>query len=122
MTPERWRRVKELFAAAAERDAASVPEFLAQACAGDTELVAEVESLLGAHRTESSVVDRPAAECLPAEFLSADEDRWTGRRIFRCAPLHHHFEFLGWPETRVTSRFWLLGTVLALSSLAVLRW
>jgi phospho-N-acetylmuramoyl-pentapeptide-transferase len=48
--------------------------------------------------------------------------RWTGRRIFRCAPLHHHFEFLGWPETRVTARFWLLGTVLALSSLAVLRW
>jgi phospho-N-acetylmuramoyl-pentapeptide-transferase len=33
----------------------------------------------------------------------------TGKRLFRMAPLHHHFELLGWPETKVTMRFWLFG-------------
>lgn len=35
------------------------------------------------------------------------------RRVFRMSPLHHHFELLGWPETRVTSRFWLAGLLFA---------
>lgn len=34
-----------------------------------------------------------------------------GRRLFRMAPLHHHFELLGWPETKVTLRFWLVGII-----------
>src|SRR5690606_7815679 len=44
-----------------------------------------------------------------------------GKRIFRCAPLHHHFQFGGWAETRVTGRFWLVSALaccLALASLA----
>ncbi len=40
-----------------------------------------------------------------------------GRRVFRIAPLHHHFEALGWPETQITHRFWLTGIVLALGAL-----
>ena len=32
--------------------------------------------------------------------------RWSGRRLFRCAPLHHHFQFLGWPERRIVRSFW----------------
>lgn len=40
-----------------------------------------------------------------------------GRRVFRIAPLHHHFEALGWPETQITHRFWLAGVVLALGAL-----
>ena len=47
--------------------------------------------------------------------------RLTGRRIFRCAPLHHHFEFKGWAETKVTVRFWLVAAFLALFSLVLLR-
>jgi phospho-N-acetylmuramoyl-pentapeptide-transferase len=43
--------------------------------------------------------------------------RRTGRRVFRCAPLHHHFEFLGWPEAAIVRRFWLASTVLALAGL-----
>ena len=35
--------------------------------------------------------------------------RTRGRRVFRMAPIHHHFELLGWPETRVVIRFWLLA-------------
>jgi phospho-N-acetylmuramoyl-pentapeptide-transferase len=45
----------------------------------------------------------------------------TGRRVFRMAPLHHHFEKLGWPETRVVVRFWILGIIFALVSLATLK-
>ena len=41
-----------------------------------------------------------------------------GRRIFRMAPLHHHFELLGWPENRVVVRFWIMGIMLALVSLS----
>ncbi len=44
-----------------------------------------------------------------------------GRRIFRIAPLHHHFQFLGWPESKVTVRFWIIGAILALVSLVTLK-
>lgn len=44
-----------------------------------------------------------------------------GKRIFRMAPLHHHFELGGWPETKVVIRFWILGILLALSTLATLK-
>jgi phospho-N-acetylmuramoyl-pentapeptide-transferase len=45
----------------------------------------------------------------------------TGRRIFRMAPLHHHFELKGWPEPRVIVRFWILTVVLVLVGLASLK-
>jgi phospho-N-acetylmuramoyl-pentapeptide-transferase len=44
-----------------------------------------------------------------------------GRRVFRMAPLHHHFELRGWPETRVVVRFWIVGMLLALLSLSTLK-
>jgi phospho-N-acetylmuramoyl-pentapeptide-transferase len=44
-----------------------------------------------------------------------------GKRVFRMAPLHHHFELLGWPETRVVIRFWILGILLALVTLSTLK-
>ena len=44
-----------------------------------------------------------------------------GKRIFRMAPLHHHFELSGWPEERVVIRFWILGIIFALFSLATLK-
>nr|MCU0254011.1 phospho-N-acetylmuramoyl-pentapeptide-transferase [Acidobacteriota bacterium] len=44
-----------------------------------------------------------------------------GRRIFRMAPLHHHFELGGWHESKVVIRFWILGILLALSTLATLK-
>ena len=43
----------------------------------------------------------------------------TGRRIFRMAPLHHHFELGGWPEVRVTLRFWLIGLMAALLGIVI---
>ncbi|MFQ5691064.1 MAG: phospho-N-acetylmuramoyl-pentapeptide-transferase [Gemmatimonadota bacterium] len=45
----------------------------------------------------------------------------TGRRVFRMAPLHHHFEKLGWPETRVVIRFYILAILCSLVGLATLK-
>lgn len=43
------------------------------------------------------------------------------RRVFKMAPLHHHFELMGWPETKVTLRFWIVAVVLALVALTSLK-
>ncbi|MFA6915720.1 MAG: phospho-N-acetylmuramoyl-pentapeptide-transferase [Parachlamydiales bacterium] len=43
------------------------------------------------------------------------------KRIFLCAPLHHHFEYKGWPETKVVLRFWIIGLLLALGGLASIK-
>jgi len=45
----------------------------------------------------------------------------TGRRLFRCAPIHHHFQLGGWKETQTVVRFWLLGVLLAMVSLVFLK-
>ncbi|KPP90460.1 phospho-N-acetylmuramoyl-pentapeptide-transferase [Erythrobacter sp. HL-111] len=45
----------------------------------------------------------------------------TGRRVFRMAPIHHHFEQLGWSESKVVIRFWIIAIVLALMGLATLK-
>ena len=44
-----------------------------------------------------------------------------GRRIFRMAPLHHHFELKGWPEPKVIVRFWIISIALALIALSTLK-
>jgi len=45
----------------------------------------------------------------------------TGKRVFRMAPLHHHFELAGWPESKVIVRFWILSLLFALLSLSTLK-
>ncbi len=45
----------------------------------------------------------------------------TGRRIFRMAPIHHHFELKGWPEPRVIVRFWIITAMLVLLGLVTLK-
>ncbi len=44
-----------------------------------------------------------------------------GKRVFRCAPLHHHFELGGWPEPKVVVRFWVLSALFATFALATLK-
>jgi phospho-N-acetylmuramoyl-pentapeptide-transferase len=44
-----------------------------------------------------------------------------GRRVFRMAPIHHHFEKLGWPETKVVVRFWILGILFAMVAFGSLK-
>jgi phospho-N-acetylmuramoyl-pentapeptide-transferase len=54
-------------------------------------------------------------------ILQVASFKLTGRRIFRMAPIHHHFELKGWPEPRVIVRFWIISVVLVLMSLATLK-
>ncbi len=54
-------------------------------------------------------------------MLQVASFKLTGRRIFRMAPLHHHFELKGWPEPRVIVRFWILTVVFVLIGLATLK-
>ena len=54
-------------------------------------------------------------------ILQVGSYKLTGRRIFRMAPLHHHFELKGWPEPRVIVRFWIITVVLVLVGLASLK-
>ncbi|WP_456448580.1 phospho-N-acetylmuramoyl-pentapeptide-transferase [Thiolapillus sp.] len=54
-------------------------------------------------------------------ILQVGSYKLTGRRIFRMAPLHHHFELKGWPEPRVIVRFWIVTVILVLIGLASLK-
>jgi len=54
-------------------------------------------------------------------ILQVASFKLTGRRIFRMAPLHHHYELKGWPEPRVIVRFWIITVVLVLIGLATLK-
>ncbi len=54
-------------------------------------------------------------------ILQVASFKLMGRRIFRMAPLHHHFELKGWPEPRVIVRFWIVTVVLVLAGLATLK-
>ena len=47
--------------------------------------------------------------------------RRTGRRVFRMAPVHHHFELLGWPESKIVVRFWIAGILFMVISLSTLK-
>jgi phospho-N-acetylmuramoyl-pentapeptide-transferase len=47
--------------------------------------------------------------------------KMTGRRVFKMAPLHHHFEQKGWAEPTIVIRFWIIAIVLALLGLATLK-
>ncbi len=54
-------------------------------------------------------------------ILQVASFKLTGKRIFRMAPLHHHFELKGWPEPRVIVRFWIISLILVLVGLATLK-
>jgi phospho-N-acetylmuramoyl-pentapeptide-transferase len=47
--------------------------------------------------------------------------RWTRRRVFLCAPLHHHFQFLGWAENKIVVRFWIAAALCALLGVAGMK-
>jgi phospho-N-acetylmuramoyl-pentapeptide-transferase len=54
-------------------------------------------------------------------ILQVASFRLTGRRIFRMAPIHHHFELKGWAEPKVIVRFWIISFVLVLVGLSTLK-
>ncbi len=54
-------------------------------------------------------------------MLQVTSYKWRGKRIFRMAPIHHHFELKGWPEPRIIVRFWIITLILVLVGLATLK-
>ena len=54
-------------------------------------------------------------------ILQVGSFKLTGKRMFRMAPLHHHFELMGWSESKIIVRFWILALVFALFSLTTLK-
>ncbi len=54
-------------------------------------------------------------------MLQVASFKLTGKRVFKMAPIHHHFEQLGWPESKVIVRFWIIGIILALISISSLK-
>jgi phospho-N-acetylmuramoyl-pentapeptide-transferase len=63
-----------------------------------------------------------ASVIIQVGYFKATRRRFgTGRRFFLMAPLHHHFQKLGWPETKVVQRFWILSLICALAGLGTLK-
>jgi phospho-N-acetylmuramoyl-pentapeptide-transferase len=54
-------------------------------------------------------------------ILQVGSFKLRGKRIFRMAPLHHHFELAGWPESKVIIRFWIVAILFALFALSTLK-
>jgi phospho-N-acetylmuramoyl-pentapeptide-transferase len=54
-------------------------------------------------------------------ILQVGSYKLRGKRIFKMAPIHHHFEALGWKESKIIVRFWIAGLVLALFALTTLK-
>jgi phospho-N-acetylmuramoyl-pentapeptide-transferase len=54
-------------------------------------------------------------------ILQVASYKLTGRRIFRMAPIHHHFELKGWAEPKVIVRFWIISFLLVLAGLSTLK-
>ena len=54
-------------------------------------------------------------------MLQVGSFKLTGRRVFRMAPIHHHFELKGWPEPKIIVRFWIITVILVLVGLATLK-
>jgi len=54
-------------------------------------------------------------------ILQVSSYKWRGKRLFKMAPIHHHFELLGWSEEKVVIRFWIIGILLALMTLGTLK-
>ena len=47
--------------------------------------------------------------------------KWRGKRVFRMAPIHHHFELKGWNEGKIVVRFWIISVILGLIAISTLK-
>ena len=54
-------------------------------------------------------------------ILQIGSFRWRRRRVFLCAPLHHHFQLKGWPESKIVVRFWIAAALCAVLGMAGLK-
>jgi phospho-N-acetylmuramoyl-pentapeptide-transferase len=54
-----------------------------------------------------------------SDIIQFASKRFRGKKVFLIAPIHHHFEALGWPPHKVTMRFWVVGVVAAILGMVV---
>jgi len=54
-------------------------------------------------------------------MIQVSHFRKTGKRVFKMAPIHHHFELMGWPESKVVVRFWIIAAILALLGISTFK-
>ncbi len=65
------------------------------------------------------IIGLPLVATVASNVLQISYRKMTGRKLFRIAPLHHHFEAIGWPSTKVTMRYWIISIVCAIVGLAL---
>ena len=54
-----------------------------------------------------------------SDIIQVSHFKRTGKRVFKMAPIHHHFELMGWPETQVVVRFWMMELMCVLFALII---
>lgn len=65
------------------------------------------------------IIGLPLVATVVSNVLQVSHRKITGRKLFRIAPLHHHFEAIGWPSTKVTMRYWIISIMCAIIGLAL---
>src|SRR5215831_19785353 len=89
MTPERWHQVKQIFQSAIECTPDESAAFLARACAGDSELRSEVESLISSHDQAGDSIEAMAADAATAMIGDCEASAVIGKRIGHYNVLSH---------------------------------
>lgn len=65
------------------------------------------------------LIGLPLVATVASNVLQIGYRKATGKKLFRIAPLHHHFEAIGWPSTKVTMRYWIISIMCAIAGLAL---
>jgi phospho-N-acetylmuramoyl-pentapeptide-transferase len=65
------------------------------------------------------IIGLPLVATVASNILQVSYRKATGKKLFRIAPLHHHFEAIGWPATKVTMRYWIISIVCAILGIAL---
>jgi len=65
------------------------------------------------------IIGLPLVATVASNVLQISYRKMTGRKLFKIAPLHHHFEAIGWPSTKVTMRYWIISIMCAIIGLAL---
>lgn len=65
------------------------------------------------------IIALPLVVTVLSNIIQVASKRWRGKKVFRIAPLHHHFEAIGWPSYKVTMRYWIIGIVCAIVGMTV---
>ena len=66
------------------------------------------------------IIAFPLVATTASDIIQLLSKKFRGKKVFRAAPIHHHFEALGWPSYKVTMRFWVIGIVFAIIGMVII--